>query len=39
MSRHAVRTLAAHWDDNRGLVAIGGSIAMLPGSVSAMIAS
>jgi uncharacterized phiE125 gp8 family phage protein len=37
--RNAVRTLAAHWYDNRGLVAIGGSVAMLPGSVSAMIAS
>lgn len=37
--RHAVRTLVAHWYDNRGLVAIGASVAMLPGSVSAMIAS
>ncbi|ABD08164.1 Phage conserved hypothetical protein, phiE125 gp8 [Rhodopseudomonas palustris HaA2] len=37
--RHAVRTLAAHWYDNRGLAAIGSSVAMLPGSVAAMIAS
>ncbi len=37
--RHAVRTLAAHWYDNRGLVAIGNSVAMLPGSVAAMLAS
>ncbi|MFC0241256.1 head-tail connector protein [Rhodopseudomonas telluris] len=37
--RHAVRTLAAHWYDNRGMAAIGGSVAMLPGSVAAMLAS
>lgn len=37
--RHAVRTLAAHWYENRGLAAIGGSVALLPGSVTAMIAS
>jgi uncharacterized phiE125 gp8 family phage protein len=37
--RHAIRTLVAHWYENRGLVAIGASVAMLPGSVSAMIAS
>lgn len=37
--RHAVRTLAAHWYDNRGLVAVGSSVAMLPGSVAAMLAS
>jgi len=37
--RHAVRTLVAHWYDNRGLAAIGAGVAMLPGSVSAMIAS
>ena len=36
--RHAVRTLVAHWYDNRGLAAIGGSVALLPGSVNAMIA-
>jgi uncharacterized phiE125 gp8 family phage protein len=37
--RHAVRTLAAHWYDNRGMAAIGGSVALLPGSVAAMLAS
>lgn len=37
--RHAVRTLVAHWYENRGLAAIGASVAMLPGSVAAMIAS
>ena len=37
--RHAVRTLVAHWYDNRGLAAIGQTVAMLPGSVNAMIAS
>lgn len=37
--RHAVRTLMAHWYDNRGLVAIGQSIAMMPASVAAMIAA
>ncbi|MGP9811894.1 head-tail connector protein [Rhodopseudomonas sp. NSM] len=37
--RHAVRTLVAHWYDNRGMAAIGGSVAILPGSVAAMIAS
>jgi len=39
MLRHAVRTLVTHWYDNRGLAVIGQSVAMLPGSVSAMIAS
>ena len=37
--RHAVRTLVAHWHENRGLIAIGQSVAMMPASVSAMIAS
>lgn len=37
--RHAVRALVAHWYENRGLAAIGTSVAMLPGSVAAMIAS
>ena len=36
--RHAIRTLVAHWYENRGLAAIGQTVAMLPGSVSAMIA-
>jgi uncharacterized phiE125 gp8 family phage protein len=37
--RHAIRTLVAHWYENRGLAAIGANVAMLPGSVNAMIAS
>ena len=37
--RHAVRTLVAHWYENRGLIAIGQSVAMMPASVSAMITS
>jgi len=37
--RHAIRTLVAHWYENRGMVAIGQSVAMLPASVNAMIAS
>ncbi|HEY1152556.1 MAG TPA: head-tail connector protein [Pseudolabrys sp.] len=37
--RHALRTLVAHWYEHRGLAAIGSNVAMLPGSVSAMIAS
>ncbi|HWW50037.1 MAG TPA: head-tail connector protein [Xanthobacteraceae bacterium] len=35
--RHAVRTLIAHWYENRGLTAIGQSVAMMPASVAAMI--
>lgn len=35
----AIRMLVAHWYDNRGLVSIGQSIAMMPPSVNAMIAS
>jgi uncharacterized phiE125 gp8 family phage protein len=37
--RHAIRLLVAHWYENRGLVAIGQSVAMMPASVNAMIAS
>lgn len=37
--RHAVRTLVAHWYDHRGMIAIGASVAMWPGSVNAMIGS
>ena len=37
--RHAVRSMVAHWYDNRGLIAIGGNVAMMPGSVHAMVAS
>jgi uncharacterized phiE125 gp8 family phage protein len=35
--RHAVRMLAAHWYENRGLAAI-GSVAVLPAGVDALIA-
>ncbi|MBS0528189.1 MAG: phage head-tail connector protein [Proteobacteria bacterium] len=37
--RHAIRTLVAHWYENRGLIAIGQTVAMMPGSVNAMIAA
>ncbi len=37
--RHALRTLVAHWYDNRGLAVTGTSVALLPGSVAAMLAS
>ena len=36
--RHAIRMLVAHWYENRGLAAIGGTVAMLPASVNALIA-
>jgi len=35
--RHAVRLLVAHWYDNRGLVAIGQSVALMPGTVAALL--
>jgi uncharacterized phiE125 gp8 family phage protein len=35
----AIRILVAHWYDNRGLIAIGQSVAMMPASVNAMISS
>jgi uncharacterized phiE125 gp8 family phage protein len=35
----AIRMLVTHWYENRGLIAIGQTIAMLPPSVNAMIAS
>lgn len=35
----SIRMLVAHWYDNRGLVSIGQSVAMMPPSVNAMIAS
>jgi len=35
----AIRMIVAHWYENRGLVAIGQSVAMLPPSVNAMITS
>lgn len=35
----ALRMLIAHWYDNRGMIAIGASVAMMPPSVNALIAS
>jgi uncharacterized phiE125 gp8 family phage protein len=35
----AIRMLVAHWYENRGLIAIGQSVAIMPASVNAMIAS
>jgi uncharacterized phiE125 gp8 family phage protein len=35
----AIRMLIAHWYENRGLIAIGSSVAMMPPSVNAMISS
>ena len=36
--RQAIRLLVAHWYDNRGLVAAGGDVAVLPQTVTALIA-
>jgi uncharacterized phiE125 gp8 family phage protein len=36
--RQAVRMLAAHWYENRGVIAAGGEVASMPGSVSTLIA-
>jgi len=36
--RQAIRLLVAHWYENRGLVAIGREIAVLPETVAALIA-
>ena len=36
---HAIRPLVAHWYENRSLVAIGQSVAIMPASVNAMINS
>jgi uncharacterized phiE125 gp8 family phage protein len=36
--RHAIRLLVAHWYENRGLAAIGQTVAMLPAGVNALIA-
>lgn len=35
----AIRMLVGHWYENRGLIAIGQSVAMMPASVNAMISS
>jgi len=36
--RQAVRLLVAHWYENRGLIGIGHSVAVLPATVAALIA-
>jgi uncharacterized phiE125 gp8 family phage protein len=36
--RHAVRMLVAHWYENRGLAALGTTVAVLPAGVDALIA-
>ena len=36
--RHAIRLLVAHWYENRGIVAAGGEVALLPQSAAALIA-
>jgi uncharacterized phiE125 gp8 family phage protein len=35
--RHAIRVLVAHWYENRGLIAAGQSVAVLPDGVNALI--
>jgi uncharacterized phiE125 gp8 family phage protein len=35
--RQAVRLLVAHWYENRGLIAVGSGIAVLPQTVAALI--
>lgn len=37
--RHAIRVLVAHWYDNRGQVAIGQSVPMIPPTVTAILNS
>jgi uncharacterized phiE125 gp8 family phage protein len=36
--RHAVRMLVAHWYENRGLAAVGSSVAALPAGIEALVA-
>jgi uncharacterized phiE125 gp8 family phage protein len=36
--RQAIRILVAHWYENRGMIAVGQTVAMLPASVGAMLA-
>jgi uncharacterized phiE125 gp8 family phage protein len=36
--RQAIRLLVAHWYENRGLIAVGNEVALLPQSVAALIA-
>ena len=37
--RQAIKLLVAHWYENRGLTAVGQTVALLPATVTAMIAS
>jgi uncharacterized phiE125 gp8 family phage protein len=37
--RHAIRLLVAHWYENRGLAAVGATVAMLPAGVGALVAT
>jgi uncharacterized phiE125 gp8 family phage protein len=37
--RQAIRMLVAHWYDNRGVIAVGGTLAVLPDAVAPLIAS
>ncbi|HEY8334021.1 MAG TPA: head-tail connector protein, partial [Tardiphaga sp.] len=37
--RQAMRLLVAHWYDNRGVMAIGGSVMLLPAGVAALVAA
>ena len=36
--RQAIQLLVAHWYENRGLIAVGQTVAVLPATVAAMIA-
>ena len=36
--RQAIRLLVAHWYENRGLIAVGQSVAVLPATVAALLA-
>ena len=36
--RQAIRLLVAHWYENRGLIAVGHAVAVLPATVAALIA-
>ena len=36
--RQAIRLLVAHWYENRGLIAVGHEVAMLPQTVASLIA-
>ena len=36
--QQAIRTLVAHWYENRGVIALGESVAVLPQQVAALLA-